>query len=108
MTRSPIPVAGFPGTTFLGTTVRAVLGVVQALRHRREIMHLAELDDRMLKDIGLMRGDVEGALAEALFRNPSRVLVRCAERHGRGEKGSAPVRSARPVVPVVRTRAVRA
>ena len=39
---------------------------LEALRHRREIMHLAEFDDRMLKDIGLTRSDVERACRAAL------------------------------------------
>jgi uncharacterized protein YjiS (DUF1127 family) len=80
---------------------RALINLLRALKHRREIIQLADFDDHMLKDIGLTRGDVEGALAEPLVHNPSLVLVRCAERHSRAEKLVPPVLKARPVVPVV-------
>ncbi len=45
-----------------------------ALGHRRAVRRLAELDDRTLKDIGLTRSDVTGALAQSLAVDPSRVL----------------------------------
>jgi uncharacterized protein YjiS (DUF1127 family) len=78
-----------------------VANFAKALRHRREIMLLAELDDRMLKDIGLSRADVDSALAEPFFHNPSVVLVRCAERHTRAERLARSSRKARPVVSAV-------
>jgi len=81
--------------------IRAVSDLSRAWRHRREIMQLAEFDDHMLKDIGLTRSDVEGALAEPLLHNPSQVLVRCAKRHTGLERLDAPLRPARPVVPFV-------
>jgi uncharacterized protein YjiS (DUF1127 family) len=80
---------------------RAFLDLFRALKHRREIIQLADFDDHMLKDIGLTRSDVEGALAEPLIYNPSLVLVRSAERHSRAEKLAPPLRAIRPVVPVV-------
>jgi uncharacterized protein YjiS (DUF1127 family) len=59
---------------------RRTKDIVRALRHRREVMRLTDLDDRALKDIGLLRGDVEGALLEPLHKDPSRVLsIRRAE-----------------------------
>jgi uncharacterized protein YjiS (DUF1127 family) len=61
--------------------LRAALGIVRqtgavlkALRHRREVLRLADLDDRVLKDIGLLRSDVEGALLAPLHEDPSKVL----------------------------------
>ena len=58
--------------------------VLRALRHRREVLRLADLDDRALKDIGLLRADVEGALLEPLYKDPSKVLsVRRVERRDR-------------------------
>jgi uncharacterized protein YjiS (DUF1127 family) len=71
--------------------LRAALGIVRqsgavlkALRHRREVLRLADLDDRALKDIGLLRADVEGALLEPLHKDPSKVLsVRRVERRDR-------------------------
>ena len=62
--------------------VRAVLG---AIEDRRAVLHLAEADDRFLKDIGLLRSDVDGALAEPFYRKSSVLLVRSAERRARAE-----------------------
>jgi uncharacterized protein YjiS (DUF1127 family) len=81
---------------------RAGRDLFRSLRHRREIKALADLDDRLLKDVGLTRGDVQGALSEPLLRNPSTVLVRSAERHSRAEMTPGAGRAARPVVPLVR------
>ena len=54
--------------------------VLAALRNRRAVMRLTDLDDRALKDIGLLRADVEGALLEPLHKDPSKLLsVRRAE-----------------------------
>lgn len=101
MTSPATRVSSPPGATFLGSVIRSLMEFAKALQHRREIMHLAELDDRMLKDIGLARSDVEGALSEPLFNNPSLVLVRCVQRHMRAERLAAPSRQVRPVAPVV-------
>ena len=81
---------------------RQVISILRALEHRREVKALAELDERTLKDIGLSPGDVDGALAEPFFRNPSLVLVRRVER--RSGREADPVRKAgpRPVVPLVK------
>jgi uncharacterized protein YjiS (DUF1127 family) len=85
----------------LGQVARSLVDVTKALRHRREVRHLAEFDDRMLKDIGLTRSDVYSALSEPLIRNPSWVLVRSAERHSRAERPDHSARQIRPVVPMV-------
>jgi len=50
--------------------------VVTAWRHRGDIAMLASCDERMLRDIGLTRGDLNDALAEPLWRDPTTVLVR--------------------------------
>jgi uncharacterized protein YjiS (DUF1127 family) len=82
--------------------LRQIGDVLVALEHRREVKHLAELDERILKDIGLSPLDVRGALSEPFFRNPSVLLVRSDERRAR-TRTSAPVRGpARPTVPVVK------
>ena len=102
MTRSAMSPTTLLGTSVLGQVARSLVNLVTAVRHRREVMNLAEFDDHLLKDIGLMRGDVDIALAEPLFLNPSWVLVRCAERHARTERAALPVRKERPTVPVVK------
>jgi uncharacterized protein YjiS (DUF1127 family) len=110
MTRiaAPLPLAAW-----LAVTGRALSGAFQngaalarALRHRREIRALAELDDRTLKDIGLIRSDVSGALAEPFYRNPSVVLVRCVDRDARARRTFAE-RTIRPIVPIVKDEAPR-
>jgi uncharacterized protein YjiS (DUF1127 family) len=56
---------------FVGT-----IQLVRALAHRREVMRLsAELDERGLKDIGLVRSDIDGALAASWLDDPSAVLA---------------------------------
>jgi uncharacterized protein YjiS (DUF1127 family) len=45
-----------------------------AVRHRRAIQSMAELDDRTLADIGLMRTDVFAALARPYFADASRTV----------------------------------
>jgi uncharacterized protein YjiS (DUF1127 family) len=58
--------------------------LVRTLRNRYEVRQLAELDDRSLKDIGLTRSDVQGALAASLLSDPSLILADIAGmEHGR-------------------------
>lgn len=59
-----IAVSGFGG----------IAQLVRAFIHRREVMRLAELDERGLKDIGLVRSDIAGALATSWYKDPSTVL----------------------------------
>ena len=101
MNRSAFSTTPFSGMAALGLFARALTNFVKALQHRREVKHLAEFDDRMLKDIGLTRSDVSSALAEPFTRNPSWVLIRSAERHSRAEKPDYSARQRRPVVPLV-------
>jgi uncharacterized protein YjiS (DUF1127 family) len=53
--------------------------LVEAWRHRRDAAALAALDDHMLADLGLTRADLNDALCEPLWRDPTTVLAR---RHG--------------------------
>jgi len=88
MTRLTIPATE---ATWLAASRRIVVGalhqgrrVATALRHRREVRHLAEFDDRILKDLGLLRSDVDEALAVPFYWNPSTILmVRSVERRAR-------------------------
>lgn len=83
-----------------GALARRIGRILTAFEHRREVRQLAELDDRILKDIGLSRGDVETALLEPMFRNPSVLLVRSSERHRRVQATRPGGRAVRPTVPV--------
>ena len=57
------------------------------MKNRRDSFRLADLDDRMLADIGLHRSDLRDAYAGPLWRDPSELLARRAVerrvRHGR-------------------------
>lgn len=71
-----------PFSSFMGGVARVaaiviapVTSLVRALVHRREILRLTELDERGLKDIGLVRSDVDGALATSWLKDPSTVLA---------------------------------
>jgi uncharacterized protein YjiS (DUF1127 family) len=70
---------GAAGSTFtlavIGIAMRAVRGFVAAVKNRLEVRELYQLDDRALKDIGLMRADVDAALGMPLHLDPSRHLV---------------------------------
>lgn len=86
----------------------AVTTLVKAILHRREILALGELDERGLKDLGLVRSDLEGALATSWLTDPSAILAdRSSARSGVAlERRDEAVRqasvkaTARPVVPV--------
>ena len=77
--------------------VNAVAGIVavrlrqvaQILKNRRDAMTLAGLDDRMLADIGLSRGDVRDAFSEPVWSDPTAILVsRVNERRRSRRRGS--------------------
>ncbi|CAN7566151.1 DUF1127 domain-containing protein [Bosea sp. LjRoot237] len=73
VTKSLSAVSG--GATRAATqTVIGVKNLVRALVHRREVLRLSELDERGLKDIGLVRSDIDGALATSWLSDPSSVL----------------------------------
>ena len=52
--------------------------LVVAIKHRRELAHLANLDDRMLADMGLTRRDLHDVQSEPLSRDPTSMLARRA------------------------------
>ncbi|WP_332686004.1 DUF1127 domain-containing protein [Bosea sp. (in: a-proteobacteria)] len=56
-------------------TATGFKNLIRAWMHRRDVLRLGELDERGLKDIGLVRSDVEGALATSWLRDPSVVLT---------------------------------
>jgi uncharacterized protein YjiS (DUF1127 family) len=66
-----------------GRMVNAVTGIValrlrefvQLVKGRHDAAVLAGLDDRMLADIGLTRGDVRDAFSEPVWRDPTAILV---------------------------------
>ena len=63
--------------------VQSVVGIVtarlralaQTVKNRRDAAILTGLDDRMLADIGLTRGDLRDAYSEPVWRDPTAILV---------------------------------
>jgi uncharacterized protein YjiS (DUF1127 family) len=70
-------------TSQVARLVNAVAGIValrlrefvQSVKNRHDATMLAGLDDRMLADIGLTRGDVRDAFSEPVWRDPTNLLV---------------------------------
>jgi uncharacterized protein YjiS (DUF1127 family) len=91
--------SGASGSTFtlalVGVALRAVRHFAAAMKNRVEVRELYELDDRALKDIGLMRTDIQAALDSPLHRDPSRHLVDVAGG-GRGERRAKPAAAVTP------------
>jgi uncharacterized protein YjiS (DUF1127 family) len=58
-----------------GIVAERVRAVLQAAKNRRDAAVLAGLDERMLADIGLTRGDVRDAYSQPVWRDPTAVLV---------------------------------
>ena len=64
-----------------GRARRALQQLVERVKNRHDAMRLAELDDRMLADIGLNRSDLRDAFALPPWRDPGGLLARrVAER----------------------------
>jgi uncharacterized protein YjiS (DUF1127 family) len=49
--------------------------LLQLLKNRRDAASLSGLDERMLADIGLTRGDLRDAYSEPVWRDPTAILV---------------------------------
>ena len=64
--------------------ILGVTALVRAITHRREVRQLLDLDERSLRDIGLVRSDVIGALDQPWVNDPSAILlVRSVDRRSR-------------------------
>ena len=48
--------------------------MIRAVRHRRAVQSMTELNDRTLADIGLLRTDLYASLARPYFTDPSKLL----------------------------------
>jgi uncharacterized protein YjiS (DUF1127 family) len=59
----------------------AVRKIGQVLKNRHDATMLADMDDRMLADIGLSRSDLRDAFAEPIWNDPTAILAsRAGER----------------------------
>jgi uncharacterized protein YjiS (DUF1127 family) len=72
----------FSSVSFVLAGLTAVVRKIgQVLKHRYDATMLAEMDDRMLADIGLSRSDVRDAFAQPLWNDPTAILAsRALER----------------------------
>lgn len=59
-----------------GNVALRIADVFRAYKNRRAMAELAHLDERMLRDIGLTRGDLRDAISEPLWRDPTNILVK--------------------------------
>ena len=62
-----------------GIAVERARQVLRFFKNRRDAVVLAGLDDHMLADIGLTRGDVRDAVSEPVWRDPTAILVSRAQ-----------------------------
>ncbi len=70
--------------TVAGAAWAGVKTLAKSFEHRRDAAFLAQLDDRMLADIGLTRADLRDALSEPPWRDPVRAGERRAHRRRAG------------------------
>lgn len=75
--------------TVAGTLALRAKQFIVAYKHRRDINMLAAMDERMLADIGLTRGDLRDAIGEPLWRDPSTVLVSRADERRANRRRTA-------------------
>ena len=73
-TQTPSHAAWLVNAVF-GFVADRARSVLQILKNRRETASLVGLDDRMLADIGLTRGDLRDAISEPVWRDPTAILV---------------------------------
>ena len=71
--KSPAHVSIF--RVVLQAVVNKVSAIGVAIKNRREINELAHADAAMLRDLGLTPMDVDGALAQPFWHDPSAHLV---------------------------------
>jgi uncharacterized protein YjiS (DUF1127 family) len=58
-----------------GTVGNGLRSVLQTIKNRHDALVLAGMDEHMLADIGLTRGDVRDAFSEPVWRDPTAILV---------------------------------
>ena len=88
-----------------GIVIARVRGLSQMIKNRRDAATLAGLDDRMLADIGLTRGDVRDAVSEPVWRDPTAILVSRAQERRVNRRGLVfGIADAPSIVPVVKQR----
>jgi uncharacterized protein YjiS (DUF1127 family) len=70
----------------LAMLVQNLWRIVVAFKRRQELARLAELDDRMLADIGITRSDLSTVGSESLLRDPTKLLAQRARDRQNAQK----------------------
>ena len=73
-----------------GIVAERVRALAQTVKNRRDAVMLSGLDDRMLADIGLTRGDLRDAYSEPVWRDPTAILVSRAQERRVNRRRSGP------------------
>ena len=104
-TQTPSPVAWLVNAV-AGIVVARVRQFGQMLKNRRDAVILAGLDEHMLSDIGLTRGDVRDAFSEPVWRDPTAILVSRAQERRVNRRRTLPdkVFEAPSIVPAQKQR----
>ena len=72
------------------TLAAALLGVrqvVTAIKHRRPLADLVDCEDHRLNDMGITRDDLNAAMSEPLWRDPTTALARRARKPSKSKFG---------------------
>jgi uncharacterized protein YjiS (DUF1127 family) len=77
---------GFRAKGYLGKVVEVVATSWMRLRNRRQVHDLLGLDDYLLRDLGVARGDVFEALSNPLVNDPTAILAAAANQHRLSER----------------------
>ena len=64
----------------LAALTRRARHLVVALKHRRTLARVADLDDHLIADIGLTREDLDARLNEPFWRDPTGMIERGKRR----------------------------
>lgn len=75
--------AGRARSAIIDTVVTALVAGYRVFANRRSAARLADLDDRMLEDIGLSRADLRIALSQPVWSDPTADLAALARPRGR-------------------------
>ena len=77
---------GFRAKGYLGKVVEVIATSWMRLRNRRQVHDLLGLDDYLLRDLGVARGDVFEALSNPLVNDPTAILAAAANQHRLSER----------------------
>ena len=75
--------------------------VGQALKNRHDAAILADMDDRMLADIGLTRSDLRDAISEPIWSDPTAILASRAQERRKHRAQATVTLASPPLVPHV-------